>query len=597
MSPALRGLGVVLATAVRVSPWQSLLCLLENLGRVLVALTPLFVGIFAAGAIQRDLGRMLFAAAALVGSTAVVNAFQAIAVNAQVKQQELVGHTLDAEIADLTARTATLDHLESARYLDKLQILRDNEGVLGNSFGLLLHTINTLAYAVAVLLVAVTADWRLWILIALGAVRLLTARWSVRWEKAAEEAGAAPSRLSRHLLELTTSPTAGAETRVFGQQQQLRRRIRTAVSDWRTPLVRSGDRTALLNAANMIIFFAVAVLLLAWMTRDALAGTVSVQAIVVAVGVLQSLQNVSSTFVTAIRNFSSVGRNCARFSWLRDYATMIESAHPGRTRPPVRIEHGIRIEDVSYTYGGDDGDSGSKALAGISLDLPAGAVVALVGENGAGKSTLVKLLAGLYQPTSGRILVDQHDLADLDLTAWRSRLSGAFQDYAKFELSAQRSIGTGDLVIMDREDHVRRALHDAAAEDMIAALPRGLSTQLGTSWPHGVDLSGGQWQRIAIARGMMRTAPLLLILDEPTSALDAATEHTLFERYAAAARSAGRAGGVTLLVTHRFSTVAAADLVVVLDQGRVIETGTHDELIADLGHYAELYDLQARGYR
>ncbi|WP_246186769.1 ABC transporter ATP-binding protein [Microlunatus speluncae] len=558
-----------------------------------MALTPLFMGIFAAGALDQDLGRMLLAAAALVGSTAVAEAFQAIAVTAQIKQQELVGHTLDAQIADLTARVPTLDHLGSARYLDRLQILRDNEGVLGTSFGLLVHTINTLAYAVAVLLVAVTADWRLLILVAIGAVRLLTARWSVRWEKEAEEAGAAPSRLSRHLLDLTTSPTAGAETRVFGQQQQLRNRLSAAVAGWREPLVRSGDRNALLNAANTISFFAVAVVLLAWMAQDAFAGTVSIPMLVVAVGVMLTLQNVSSTFVTATRNFSRVGRNGARFIWLRDYAAQVEAAHPGRTRPPDRLDRGIRIEDVSYRYG----ESNNNALIKINLELPAGAVVALVGENGAGKSTLIKLLAGLHRSSSGRILVDHHDLAALDLTAWRSKLSGAFQDHANFELKAQQSVGSGDLSIMDHEDHVRRALRAAAAEDVIAALPAGLATQLGTSWLDGVDLSGGQWQRIAIARGMMRPAPLVLILDEPTSALDAATEHALFERYAAAAHAGRNEGRITLLITHRFSTVAAADLVVVLDQGRIIETGTHAELIADQGHYAELYELQARGYR
>lgn len=536
---------------------------------------------------------MVGAAVALVGSTAVTNAFSAVGVNAQVKQHELVGHTLDAEIAHRTASVPTLDHVESARFQDRLQLLKDGEGVLGGAFSLLVHTVNIVAFSVAVLVVAATADWRLLILIGIGGLRLISARWTVRWERDAEEAGAAASRLTRHLLDLTGSPAAGAETRVFDQQGALRRRLRAAVLGWRTPLVRAGDRTAVLGAVHLLVFYAVAALILGWMTRDALSGTVSVQALVVAVGVLGSLHGVSSSFVEAIRNVTRIGRNCARLVWLTDYTDRVTANQPGRTVPPARLERGVRIEDLSFRYG----DADRQVLSGIDLELPAGAVIALVGENGAGKSSLVKLITGLHRPTGGRIMIDGQDLADFDPTAWRARLSGAFQDYARFEFTAQRSIGVGDLPALDREDRVRRALHDAAAEDVVAALPNGLTTQLGTTWPGGVDLSGGQWQRIAIARGMLRPAPLLLILDEPTSALDAATEHALFERYAAAARTTAGRGAITLLVTHRFSTVAAADLVVVLDQGRVIETGTHAELVAAQGRYAELYELQARGYR
>lgn len=209
----------------------------------------------------------------------------------------------------------------------------------------------------------------------------------------------------------------------------------------------------------------------------------------------------------------------------------------------------------------------------------------------------MKLLAGLYQPTSGRVLVDGTDVQAFDLAAWRARMSGAFQDYARLEFTAGESVGVGDLPYVHDDRAVHRAVREAASEPVLHALPSGLSTRLGTTWPDGVDLSGGQWQRLAIARGMMQRGPLLLILDEPTAALDAATEHTLFERYAAAAREAGGRGAVTLLVTHRFSTVASADLVVVLRGGRVCEVGTHGALVAAHGHYAELYDLQARGYR
>jgi ATP-binding cassette subfamily B protein len=208
----------------------------------------------------------------------------------------------------------------------------------------------------------------------------------------------------------------------------------------------------------------------------------------------------------------------------------------------------------------------------------------------------VKLLTGLYRPTEGRILVDGIELASLDPAAWRSRLSGAFQDFADFELIARDAVGLGDLTAIDDEARVHQALRDGAAEDVLRSLPNGLSTQLGTTWDDGVELSGGQRQRLAIARGLMRRHPLLLVLDEPTSALDPTTEHALFNRYAEAAHRARTTGAVTLLVTHRFSTVRVADLILVLQSGRIVEAGTHDELLAHPGPYADLYTTQARAY-
>jgi ATP-binding cassette, subfamily B, bacterial len=215
-----------------------------------------------------------------------------------------------------------------------------------------------------------------------------------------------------------------------------------------------------------------------------------------------------------------------------------------------------------------------------------------VGENGAGKTTLVKLLAKLYEPTAGAILVDGQPLARMRADEWRERLAGAFQDFFRFELPARQSIGVGDVPRLDDKPSVVRAVERAGAEDVIARWPAGLDTQLGPTWPGGVDVSFGQWQKIALARGFMRDHPLLLVLDEPTAALDAETENALFERYAAA-----RGPGITILVSHRFSTVRMADLIVVLDGARVAEVGTHEDLMARGGPYSELYGLQAAAYR
>jgi ATP-binding cassette, subfamily B, bacterial len=226
-------------------------------------------------------------------------------------------------------------------------------------------------------------------------------------------------------------------------------------------------------------------------------------------------------------------------------------------------------------------------------------VVALVGENGAGKTTLVKLLCKLYEPTAGRILVDGTPLDRIRADEWRARLAGAFQDFYRFELIARHSVGVGDVPHVDEEPAVVAAVSRAGADDVVARLPAGLATQLGPTWPGGAEVSFGQWQKLALARGFMRSQPLLIVLDEPTAALDAETEHALFERYAAAARARGDGvnGGITILVSHRFSTVRMADLIVVLDGARVAQFGAHDELMAQGGPYAELYTIQAAAYR
>jgi ATP-binding cassette subfamily B protein len=224
-------------------------------------------------------------------------------------------------------------------------------------------------------------------------------------------------------------------------------------------------------------------------------------------------------------------------------------------------------------------------------------VVAIVGENGAGKTTLVKLLAKMYEPSSGAILVDGAPLARIPAAEWRVRLAGAFQDFFRFEFRAQTTIGLGDVPRIEDRRAALDAVDRAGAADVIARLPADLETQLGSTWPSGVELSFGQWQKLALARGFMRDEPLLLILDEPTAALDAETEHALFERYAAAARGGAGSGRITILVSHRFSTVRMADLIVVLDGARLVELGSHEELMARGGPYAELYRIQAAAYR
>ena len=223
-------------------------------------------------------------------------------------------------------------------------------------------------------------------------------------------------------------------------------------------------------------------------------------------------------------------------------------------------------------------------------------MIAIVGENGAGKTTLVKLLSRFYEPSRGAILVDGRPLARMPADSWRERLAGAFQDFFRFELRLRHSVGVGDVPRVDDESAVSRSVDRAGARDVVTRFPAGLETQLGPTWPEGVEVSFGQWQKIALARGFMREQPLVMILDEPTAALDAETEHDLFERYAAAAHDERQNGRITILVSHRFSTVRMADLIVVLEGAHVVEVGSHEQLIAKRGPYSQLYAIQAAAY-
>lgn len=254
---------------------------------------------------------------------------------------------------------------------------------------------------------------------------------------------------------------------------------------------------------------------------------------------------------------------------------------------PSPIKHGFTFENVGFNYPGSE----VFALRNVSFHLNPSEKLALVGENGAGKTTLVKLLARLYEPTEGRILLDGKDLRDYDIASLRSRIGVIFQDFIRFQFSASDNIGVGEVLQLDELPQIKSAAQKSLADTVIDQLPEGYDQMLGKRFKGGVDLSGGQWQKIALGRAYMKSAELL-ILDEPTSALDARAEHEVFERFSALLE-----GKSAVLISHRFSTVRMADRILVLQHGEVLELGTHEELIALAGKYAELFDLQAAGYQ
>jgi ATP-binding cassette subfamily B protein len=273
-------------------------------------------------------------------------------------------------------------------------------------------------------------------------------------------------------------------------------------------------------------------------------------------------------------------------STLYEYLETQVVRQPGRVLHGPHPEDGIRFEDVCFTYP----EAEQPALEHVSLHLVPGCSLALVGENGSGKTTLIKLLTRLYQPTTGRILLDGLDLAEWDEQALRERIGVIFQDFNRYQMLVGENVGAGDERYFEDETRWREAAAKGMASEFIETLPERYQTQLGKWFKDGRELSGGQWQKIALARAFMRTRADILVLDEPTAAMDAQAEADIFEHFRQLAQDR-----ITILISHRFSTVRMADQIAVLDRGRIVEHGSHEDLMRLNGRYAHLFTLQARG--
>lgn len=573
------------------------LSLLAALPDALIALWLMFL---ADGVAEGDRTLMVVAALGLGGSATATWFLRVVSDRTQRRFRDRVTIALESHVAQLQASVSTIAHHERPDYLDRLAVLRDQVFVLDHMYMSLFGTagwVLRLGITVA-LLVSIHPALALLAVFALPTV--LTSTWRPGAERAAEERGASSMRLARHLFEVATTAPPGKEVRLSGIGRQLVARRRAAWERWYGPVARTRWTSAAWHTVAWAIFGAAFVGSVVFVA-DGINGTAGQVLLVLAAGSrLSAYIGATVGEIGFLRGIWLDGSR--RLAWLEDYAASLTAD----TDQPVpdRLSQGITLEHVSFAYPRTD----RLVLEDVDLHLPAGAVVAVVGENGAGKSTLVKLLARMYTPTSGRILVDGADLARMPADEWRERLAGAFQDFYRFELHAQQTVGLGDHPRLEDRPAVTTAVGRAGAEDVVEHLAAGLDTQLGPSWPGGVEVSFGQWQKLALARGFMRDAPLLLVLDEPTAALDAETEHALFERYAAISRpdhtgtapsatAASSNGRITILVSHRFSTVRMADLIVVLDGARVVEHGTHESLMSRHGTYADLYSIQAAAYR
>jgi ATP-binding cassette, subfamily B, bacterial len=553
------------------------------------ALLALWLALLGQGAIDGDRRVLLVAAAGLAVSATATWFLRIVSTRTTRRYRDRITVALEAHVARLQASVATIEHHERPEYLDRLAVLRDQVFVLDHMYMSLFSTCGwILRLGVTVVLLA-SIDPALILLAVFAAPTVFASAWRPGVERAVQERVAPSARLARHLFVTATTAPPGKELRVAGIGARVAADRHEAWAGYYHPMARARWASAAWHTLAWAVFGAAYVGAVVYVAAGLDASAAAVLLVVAAGSRLSAYIGATVGEIGFLRGIWLDGSR--RLVWLEDYAGSfaVDADEP----VPERLARGIRFDHVSFRYPGTE----RLALEDVTVDLPAGSVVAIVGENGAGKTTLVKLLAKMYAPTSGEITVDGAPLARMPADAWRARLAGAFQDFFRFELVARQSVGVGDVPRLDDEPAVAVAVDRAGASDVVDRLADGLDTQLGPTWPGGVEVSFGQWQKVALARGFMRDEPLVQVLDEPTAALDAETEHALFERYAASADGARAAGRVTILVSHRFSTVRMADLIVVLDGSRVAEVGTHAELMAKGGQYAELYDIQAAAYR
>ncbi|MEV4211200.1 ABC transporter ATP-binding protein [Micromonospora sp. NPDC049662] len=531
---------------------------------------------------------------------------------------ELTQATLNARLFQAANEDTPAERREQPDYADRLQLAREGlEQTINALHSVLQFCGLTIQLAITTWLLA--AQQPLLILLPALTLSLIGAgHLAHRIEKQAQERAAQHARQYNHLVELATfSSTTLMELQMLGLEEAVVGRKRQAWERATAITGRGRIYSALVQSAGQLVFVSGYAGALFLIVRDVAGGRASVGGLILVLTLALQLSVQVTAFAALFGSLQRFGVTIDHMQWLSrpskpqagavaasdsgtpdgpraGPAVIAQEPDMGAADPDPAARPGIRLEQVGFRYAGRD----RPALEEVTLEIPAGSVVALVGENGAGKTTLVKLLCGVYTPTSGRIVYPDQRVVDqtTGTGATRDRVACMFQDFARIQLSVLDSVGVGSIERRSRAA-VETALSSAGVTELVDRLPDGVDTILGQRYEPGHELSGGQWQKVALARTLMRPEAELTVLDEPAAALDAASEHALFERFAATARETRARLGITLFVSHRFSTVRMADFIVVLQGGRVIQCGSHSELMAIGGLYADLYRLQASAYQ
>jgi ATP-binding cassette, subfamily B, bacterial len=531
---------------------------------------------------DRALTFVLLEAGLIIGTAAV----QRVIGICQALLRAQLGHRVNVLILE-KALTLELRHFEDSEFYDKLTRARREASsrplsLVMRTFGLVQNVISLVTYgalllgfsplAVAVLAGAAIPVFAAETRFSGEAFRLFRWRTPETRQQMYLETVIAREDSAKEVMLFGLGPT------LLGRYDDIFRRL--YVED-RNLTLRRGTWGFVLGLLSTGAFYGV----YAWIVLETAARHISLGDMTMYVLVFKQGQSALSAALAAI------GGMYEDNLYLSNLYELLETEVPparGSVEVGARPGDGIRFEEVSFTYPGSE----RSALESVSFHLPPGRKLALVGENGSGKTTLIKLLTRLYEPTAGRILLDGTDLREWDIATLRHRIGVIFQDFVRFQFLVGENIGVGDVEALEEEPRWIEAAEKGMAAPFIAELPLNYRTQLGRWFQGGRELSLGQWQKVALARAFMRQGADILVLDEPTASMDAGAEALIFQRFREVTKTQ-----MAIVISHRFSTVRMADHIIVLAGGRILEEGSHEELVAKGGHYAHLFSLQAAGYR
>ena len=468
-----RAIRLLIGTAVRAEPWRSAWTVaLDVLGILVLPITTIGLKFLTDGVVGADARAVVVGVALIAGIQCVSQLANSISFYLRSGLTERVGFAFDREITATSASIPGIEHHERADYQDKLELVRRSQTLLASSLAELLMVVTEIVGGIGVIIVLVWLDPWLVLVAAFALPAILLATWRERQYATGEEQSATPSRLARHLRQVLRDRDAGMEIRVFGLHDALRARMSAAARDACRPLLRAAGKVAIADSVWQTFLVIGYVLAIGFMLWRATTGAATIGDVVATAYLARQVAQMIIGPVFEVAMLGGTLRAATRLLWLRDYAASAEL--PGDREPPARLTKGITLDRLTFDYPGTD----RTVLHDLSLDIPAGTVLAVVGENGAGKTTLVKLLTRMYEPTTGAVLINDTSLAEIDVKQWRRRTTAAFQDFATPELAAQQTVGIGDVTKLDEQPAVAAALDRAGAANLADDLPQAWQLSL-----------------------------------------------------------------------------------------------------------------------